>query len=558
MKSPSQLIIRDFTKASEIENFRITADGRLVRRGGSRLAYTFSEPVRGVCSVAEDDGEVIYAVYGSTLCRLTESGGVFERTDLGAFPSGAGGSEVTLFRFGGRLYILADGEYFCWDGSTLSAVAGYVPLIRRYSSNTNLGEVWEPMNLLTNRVRMRFCPDGSSKKFKLYGSVASIDAVYFNGSQITSYTPILGAASYVELNVIYATNEDDLLEVWYTLNKTSRRQKITSCPHAAVYGGDTDSRVFLYGGSDAAVIYPSEPTDGLPSGEYFPEDNTITVGDGSLSVTGAVRQFDRLAIFTEDGAFYTYPSESVTLGGVVRYSFPILPLNSDVGATKRGGAALVENEPYALNPNGLYRFKSTSVRDERLAVRVEAPDSMGLDREFIDGCKLYVNRLRGELWCSYGGVSAIYNARLGVWYKFTGIDADILFSWNGEAAYASGNKICLLDESIHTDLGVGFAAVCAGESLDLGCAFRDKTLYRIGVSVERDAGAAMRISLRSDKGGALEYAFTVGEDDGADGLPVVFSARARLGRIGHLRYRLESVSGAAAPLRIRELMLCFR
>ena len=64
MKSPSQLIIRDFTKASEIENFRITADGRLVKRGGSRLAYTFAAPVRGVCSVAEDDGEVIYAVYG--------------------------------------------------------------------------------------------------------------------------------------------------------------------------------------------------------------------------------------------------------------------------------------------------------------------------------------------------------------------------------------------------------------------------------------------------------------------------------------------------------------
>lgn len=564
MKSPSQLSFSSFDSAARLDNFRITAEGKLEKRGGSRLVYTFPAPVRGVCSApqtetVEDNDELLYVVAGDKLYSLTEADGRFSAAVLAELNSDSGAIE--LFRFAGMLYILDGVDYYRWDGSSLVVPDGYVPLVRRYAGAVDYGKENERVNLLTDRVRMRFSPDGENKRFRLWGRVKSIDGMIVNGTRISDYTTEIGTFySYVNTDALYAKNPDDIIEVEYTLNQASRRSRVTSCTHAAVYGGDTDSRVFLYGGENASVIYPSEPENGdngsRLSGEYFPDGGEIKVGDGNLSVTGAVRQFDRLAIFTEEGAFYTYPSESVKMCDIQRFSFLILPLNSDVGASRSGGAVLVENEPYAMSANGLYRFKSTSVRDERLAIRIEAPDFIGLNRDFGSACRLYVNKLRGELWC-YGGVGAkiaIYNARLGKWYCFSGIEPDRVFSYMGEAAYSVGAKVYVFDESRHDDSGVPFTASCESGCLDLGNAFKSKTLYGFGVSVSRIKGSSVGCVLTSDKGDVLDFKFNCDSDGD---MPIVYKTHARLGKVDHVSYKL-TAGADSKPMTVNGVMFYFR
>jgi len=563
MKAPETTVIRSFKNGAYIDNFRVTGEGTLVKRDGCAKLCQFPYRVRGAISVREDDGDVIYAVSGGYLFRyVTGTPVLIGALEGAAFESDA--EQVEMFFFAGRLYILGGGDYYRYDGSTVSRVDGYIPLIRRFASATNGGTEYERQNLLTNRVRMRLCPDSSSTQFRLWGNVASVEAVYLRGVLMSTanYTVSINAGvAYVKFGATYIGYGDDGIEVWYTLAEPSRRAEIISCRHAAVYGGDTDTRVFLYGGNRPAVIFPTDPTDAdaTPqiSGEYFPVGGEITVGDGNLYVSGAVRQFDRLAIFTEDGAFYTYPKEGVTEAGLTRYTFPILPLNSDVGASKSGGAVLVENEPFALNENGLFRFKSTTVRDERLAVLVEAPNFAGMNREFMAGCSLYVNRLRGELWCIGDGSPgsthvAVYNARLDVWYRFSGFRPDFMFTHASDAAFVSGKDVFRFAEGLTNDAGTGFDAVYESGPLELASPFERKTLYEFGVAVSRAVGASVGVMLGSDSGEELALTFAV--PDGAADCPAVMRSHARLSRAAYVDFRL-ILAANSPPADVHAVML---
>ncbi len=557
----SEFYLSGFSEAAVIDNFRLTADSRLEQRGGTRLAIELDAPIRGAYSYGSGEEEVIFAVAGDRLYRIEEGSDGFVSTELGTLTGAvfADQSEsVELFMFTGKLYILGGGSYYRYDGTTLSEVDGYVPLIARYAGAVNLGEDFERENYLTNRVRMRFSPDGSTKTFRMRGKVKSVESVTVGGTAISTYTNTTGYNAYIQTQSLYAANSNDIIEVVYTLDQSSRRQTLCSCRHAAVYGGDTDSRVFLFGGDERASIFTSELTDADStrkiSGEYFPVDAVITVGDGNLTVNGAVRQFDRLAIFTGDGAFYTYPREDGKVNGIEHYDFPILPLNSEVGATPAGGAVLVENEPYAMSETGLYRFKSTSVRDERLAVRVEPPARIGLTMSFMTQCRLYVNRTRGELWCYHNGIVIIYNARLDRWYRFTGLSSDFIFTYKSEAAFVDGARLIVSDETLTTDSGVDIAARYESDWIELNPPFELKTLYGCALELDAVAGAEFDLTLIDDHGCELTHRFTLDESSDA---PAVIATHSRLGRFRHLRVVVSAVSGSS-KLTLRRAKLIYR
>lgn len=568
-------VCKELTGAARIENFRVGYDGYLEKRSGTRLLCTFPARLRGAISVGTSEGDLIYAVAGSTLYRLLP-GETLSPESIGSLTGAAFSSDsdrVEMFMFAGKLCILAGGEYFVSDGASLERVGGYVPLIAKNINHLGVGESFERLNLLTNQVRARFIADGTTHDYTLNYKIVSVDAVYVAGTLIpaSEYTvSIYSSYATLRTSAVYSSpNAEDIVEIFFTLNRTSQRSRVTSCTKAAVYGGDTDSRVFLYGGSEQSTLFPSEPSGAddrqTISYDYFPAGAQMTVGDGNLPVCGAVRQFDRLAVFTGESAFYTYPHDDGLQNGIRRFSFPILPLNSDVGATMLGGAVLVENEPYSLSQSSLYRFKSTSVRDERLAIRVEPPAYLGFDPNTTGEFRLYVNKLRGELWCYRENSIAIYNARRDCWYGFTGIDADYIFSYKGEAAFFKGAELMLFDSSLHSDLGAPFQAVCESGWLDLGSAFEKKTLRSFGVTVGASGSErSLNVSLTADCGifPASDPSRTAHSLRSASGefaapasdSPTVFTSRCRLGRVSHVRLKI-TAKPDGNPLELREFAI---
>ncbi|MGN1127382.1 MAG: hypothetical protein ACI4T6_00345, partial [Candidatus Flemingiibacterium sp.] len=63
-------VCKELTGAARIENFRVGYDGYLEKRSGTRLLCTFPARLRGAISVGTSEGDLIYAVAGSTLYRL--------------------------------------------------------------------------------------------------------------------------------------------------------------------------------------------------------------------------------------------------------------------------------------------------------------------------------------------------------------------------------------------------------------------------------------------------------------------------------------------------------
>jgi len=468
--------------------------------------------------------------------------------------------KVELFRFTDKLYILGGNDYYVYNGTTLAEVDGYIPLVCHHITYDSAGELYERRNLLTDTVRATVCPNSSHSLYPLYGeSVAQILRVTYAGTTMSTSDYELyrsGNRSYLRLLDSVGSSSNDIIEVLYRYSNSGNRAKLTSCTHAAIYGGDTDSRVFLWGGQNKAVIYPSELTDARNgsqiSGEYFPIDGGITVGDGNLYITGAVRQFDRLAIFTEEGAFYTYPHDDGKINTIQHFSFPILPLNSEVGATKEGGAILVENEPYAFNPTGLFRFISTTVRDERLALRIDTPEFVGLTRSFIESCHLYCNRQRGELWCYTQNRIAIYNARLKCWYCYSGIAPSIMFSYDSDVAYTEGNKVKRFSSELYTDCGTAIAASYRTVPIMLVNGYTARRLYRSGATVERENNAAFTCTVIGERGETKTHRYAM-----TDGIcsPVVFRSHTAIGKSTYLTVEIAS---AAAPLTVRSLLLYYR
>jgi len=105
---------------------------------------------------------------------------------------------VFLFGFSNRLYILDGQSYKVWDGSALSDVVGYRPIVSINANPSGGGTNFEQVNKLTSTRRAWFSPDGQSLTFHLPESdILSIDWVKdrVTGEPISGYTADLVAGA---------------------------------------------------------------------------------------------------------------------------------------------------------------------------------------------------------------------------------------------------------------------------------------------------------------------------------------------------------------------------
>ena len=158
-------------EAAAMRNFRITRDGNLQRRPGSREIYSLltdgaeASPVRGIWSGWVNGKEQLVSACGGKLWRLwDEETGAYIREEIGEIDTGR---ENHFFGFDNNLYIINGVEYKVWDGNTLSDVGGYRPLVTVSVPPDGGGETMEQVNKLCGERRCWFSPDGEKTAFHL-------------------------------------------------------------------------------------------------------------------------------------------------------------------------------------------------------------------------------------------------------------------------------------------------------------------------------------------------------------------------------------------------------
>ncbi len=475
------------SSAEYMRNFRITPAGKLKKRCGYKKLCTLS----GASDFFVDGEIMFYRVMRTLYC--------VKLPDLTPIASYALSTSYKLvyFKFADGVYIISRNDMYLFKDNAFSIVAPYVPTIAVTAPETGGGTVFESLNMIINQAKISYSPSGSGAVFVLPDMASSIVEVTENGSvvdsekytfssstkQLTfSYTPAGGVADSLVVTFKFSTSQVPMMALL-------RDKKF------CVYGGDFDSRVFVYG--DRNIIYYSDITAQGADPAYFPAENYITVGDGTYDVTALVRHYSNLAVFTQGDAWYISPS-SVDYDGYEKPTFPIYPLNSKIGCIT-GGGVLIDNYPFTINKQGAYLWKSTTVRDERNAVCLTDKISEALQSEFLSNAKVFDYEAKKEVWIYYDGIVWIYNYEIDSWYCFDGIYADRMFEYNGQILFCSNQDVFLFDENIYADDGKAYSAVWKSGFANFGTIDK-KRLYRIYASLLPEGKSNVTVTLLTNSG----------------------------------------------------------
>lgn len=413
-------------EATSCTNFRVTRDGNLQKRPGTKTMVTLGVgAVKGLWSGNVQGVPVLLGACDGKLYSLLSASGEYQKIELGSV-STAG--TVFIFGFSENAYIMTGTEYKVWDGQTLSDVEGYRPLVAVAVTPNEGGSLLEEINKLNGLRRCWISPDGTASTFKLpEKGLASVDYVkdLTSGEEITAYTADL-AGGTVTFNSAPAANTN-AYEIGWTVSE-NYAATVRGMRFAELYNGTQDTRVFIYGDGSNEAFYSGIDYDGKARADYFPDMNEIAVGEANTPITAMIRHFSRLMCFKTDSA-YSISYGNITLDdGNVKAAFYLTAVNKAIGCQAPGQARLVLNSPRTLHGKDVYEWKNNASYsaglsiDERQAQRISDRITATLERYALPACFCFDDNDSQEYYICYNGTALVHNYAVNAWYYYTGFD----------------------------------------------------------------------------------------------------------------------------------------
>ncbi len=435
--------------ASEMQNFRITESGSMVRRQGINRVCFMDKDIDGIWAGTVGTAERLLFACGGKLYRALPRVADSPIEYIGDIGTG----DCRMFEFNGLLYIKCADYYGKYDGSTLTEVEGYIPLIAISCAPDGSGQVYEQINLLTPKRRQWFSGNGSALLYTLAESNVkavlsiTVDGVPYDdkwnlnagGTVSFASAPAKGLNN---VEIIYRVEEDE-----------ESRSRITNCRNMMLFGGNSDGRIFLWGNDE----YPnhrfySDLADGVPSAEYFPVNCFTIIGNSKIN--SIIQQYDRQLIFCEDEAYYSYCQLTDDSLGNKYASFPVFNLNSGKGCIFETKGCVMDNKPVTLCRDGLNCWESTSVENERNAVCFSMPIYKYMEDIISNGdnLTLFDFQANREIYLIYGERAFVYNYGAGAWYIFDNFAGKHHAVYGRYLYFARGGELCVYSNDMDCDL----------------------------------------------------------------------------------------------------------
>ena len=491
-------------EAVVIKNFRITPEGYLALRAGfTRLALPVPSPVRGMWSGVLGGVSVLLTVSGGTLWRIDGTGtsSVGTLADLDTY----------FLPFGGKVYLLNGDDYLSYNGVSLTPVEGYAPLVVTATPPAGGGAQNEEINLLTPKKRQLFSGNGSSVTYQLAETyIASVYSVKVNGVSVTTFT-VNPAAGTVQFTTAPAAGVNNVEIAWSKAN--NGRDAVTAMRFGAVFGGQNDTRLFISGDGSNRVLHTGLAA-GFPSGEYFPASSFLDVDAENTPVKALTRHYDRLLILKEDSSYVcSYNAETTAAGDYVA-AFTVLPVNSKIGCNSMGNAVLIDNDPIAPSSGGLFRWRTTSTRDERNATLISGrvrETFASLDMDGLRTCDCEKTR---ELVLASGRTMLIYSYAADAFYVYELAGEETVTALASHAGKLhiglSDGRILFCDEDSRDDDGEKIKAAFESGAYAFGSEWEEKSLRRFWLLMRPVTGGRLTVTLRASRGGDSETVAAAG------------------------------------------------
>lgn len=421
--------------------------------------------------------------------------------------------------FQGLLYMLNGTDYIQYDGTTVTNVPPYVPIVSQgRNEDGTISTLYEPLNLLTGAFTDMFSPLGVIKIYKMSFSGLDANTLVCNNGTVegTGFTVdrVTGLVTFV---VAPVAGTNTLKLTAYKTNASDALQ-IKNCTYAVEFS----SRLFITGNPN----YPNRlwktgltPNQASLQANYFPASglssfDSVTGIDKKM--TAFIKKFDKLLYLKEDSINITYNQTQADGSS----GFPISSINDTIGCDMPGSVQLVDNMPIFFNSlNGGYAIRSTTVLGENEVKDLSANINgnglrQGLLQEsltdlrncssFNDGQKYYL---------CVGSTVYVWDYSLGYnlndqeslhWFIYDNINANGFFMVNNVLCYSSsltGNIVKFIDAL--NDFGSPISGKWKSKLMDMGMAEWYKNIIDLWLTTRANSNSTININYYDDNGTLL-------------------------------------------------------
>jgi len=507
-------------EAAAMNNFRVTRDRNLQRRPGTKTVVDLetNNPVKGLWVGYVGGTEYMLGACNGKLYKFWEEGD----TTLSAVEIGTVSTDkdVHIFGFENKAYILDGSAYREWDGTTLSVVHGYRPLVKTNiapENVTDMSGLLENVNRLCGERRVWLSPDGTGSTFWLPEIPASVD--YVDDFVTVPPTRLVAGTDYTveQINgentgkIIFSSVPQVIqqtvnrFEVGYSVD-TDFRSDVENMQYAELFAGTQDTRIFLYGDGTNKTIYSGIDYNGNPRADYFPDLYEALVGDENTPITGMIRHYSSLACYKKDSAWSISASSLTLAEGLNVPAFYVTPVNKAIGNAAPGQVRLVMNSPYTLFGNDLYEWKNSSyytsnlTRDERQAKRISDRVWAALQSYRTENCYCYDNNDAQEYYVCYNGDALVYNYAADAWSHYTNFPVSCMANI-GEELYIGtpDGKVKHFSSDYMNDDGDVIPAYWESGSMSFNQDYMRKYSAMAWVGVKPESSTELIITAKTDK-----------------------------------------------------------
>ena len=488
--------------AYDMCNLRIMPDGSLASREGFRtLAKLAGGAIRGFWEGPLDGTTRRFAVCGSAVYLLDVE------TDTQTVVATLSDTEgaVTFFLFEGQLYLLDGEELRVYQHSTkrFIPIEPYVPLVGNQWHPTSYGDIYEPLNLLTNRMRVRYLNSIASTVFYLPYYADKVEAVYVDGVRANDVT-LKSGGEYIEVPSAETATRIDVVMSASFLNDASHPLQKSRRALTKLFG--KAERLFLYGGEDESCVYCSKTVTTemlnvcrvhIPSALplYFRESDVLFLGSREHPAHALLPYRDEILAFGDRETWRIYSNDNVNIEAEC--------ISSDLECPSYGMALLCDGTPTLAGSRGLARMETLLSRPELLQIdRMLYPTANAPFEDFQTVISTFLPQMQ-EIWlrdaADPNGSVWVYRIDQKEWYRFDGICATLFFrSSLGLVFGTEDGKICLFDPNLTSDDGVPFRCFYQSTCFDFGTSETVRRALRASLSANLHGGEAM-LTLTDEK-----------------------------------------------------------
>ncbi len=525
-------------KAADIQNFRICSDGSLKKRTGYYTMQTFSNPVRGYWEGNVGTDYCKFVICSNKIYTIEIFSG--SPVEIGTTTSMYGPAEFILYE--NSLYIPDAGGLLVYDAGAFVKAKPYVPLYGKNWNPSAGGDLNEPLNLLTNHIRVHYANTGGARAFSLPFYAKAIDKVLVNGSPVTGYSFLTGEKTLW----LPAESTGVDVEIGMEIFLDADPVKIHTSEKGVVYTGKQSSMLCLYHSNAPYRIYCSTPITGSALEQcqamyagtkplYFQNENILLAGTPQYPVNAICQYGSYLLAYSTQGV---WKIECPQADGDAPL---IAPLLTDFGCIAPEAAILCGGYPVVVNSKGVYLLRfSASEKQPPETIKISEDISEHLTFDILQNCIAREDTLHNELWLHHPSDEHkrifVYNLDQKQWYTFTEFSVSRFIRYTEHEGFISDRTVYILSESMTTDAGNEICAVYQSGYCSFSHPEAKKRALRITLCADTN-GATPTLQLESEH--AERTLTLIGESCDC---PEVFQCRLMMGRFRFVRYRI-SVNG---------------